>query len=130
MTGPASPAAPTFPVPPLELPLGELLARLGGERELLVTLAEIQKAESPRALQEIEGFLHAGDAQRLERAAHRLVGSLIVFGADEAAEAARSLERLSRERHLADAPRQFARLSFEIQRVLAALDRVLYPTRS
>ena len=131
MTGPANSAALTYPsAPPLELPLEELLARVGGERELLMTLVEIQKSESPRALEDIRGFLHAGDGARLERAAHRLVGSLIVFGADEAADAARSLERLGREGRLAEAQAEFTRLTVEVQRLLAALDRIVDPTRT
>jgi hypothetical protein len=52
-----------------------------------------------------------------------------VFGADEAADAARSVERLGRDGRLPEARVAFPRLAFELQRLLAALDRVLAPTR-
>jgi HPt (histidine-containing phosphotransfer) domain-containing protein len=85
----------------------------------------MQTAETPRALKEIRELLDGGDAASVEHAAHRLVGSLIVFGADDAVIAARSLEQCSREGRLAEARTELPRLEYELQRFLAALDRVL-----
>ena len=120
-----SSAAPTLHTPPLELPLDDLLERLGGEQEMLQTLAQMQLEESPRALEEIRGLLNGSDAQQVERAAHKLVGSLLVFGADEAVAAARSVEHSGRDGKLADARGQFPQLEREVHRVIAALDRVV-----
>lgn len=125
MTGAESSAAHSVVRPPLELPLDELLERVGGDRELLATLAEMQKAETPRAMEEIRAFADNGDAEGLERSAHRLVGSLVIFAATEAVEAARALEHLARSRNLANADRQVAALEIEVQRVQAALDRII-----
>jgi HPt (histidine-containing phosphotransfer) domain-containing protein len=130
MTGSDSPAAHALQTPPLELPLHELLERLGGEHELLVTLAQMQVAEAPRSLQEIRTYLESGDASAVERAAHRLVGSLIVFGADEAVAAARAVEHFGREGNVAEARERFPRLEFEVQRVTAALDRVAHTSQT
>ena len=130
MTGADHSAAHFAHVPPLELPLQNLLERVDGDRELLATLAEMQKAETPGALQEIRRCVESGDAEGLERAAHRLVGALVVFDAAEAVEAARTLEHLARSRTLADAPRRFAALEIEGQRLLTALDRIIETLRS
>ena len=108
MTGAETSAAHSKDPRPLDLPLDDLLERVGGDRELLTTLAELQKAEAPGALQEIRQFVERADAEGLERATHRLVGSLVVFSATEAVEAARTLEHLARSRTLVDADRQFA----------------------
>ena len=130
MTGAESSAAYSVVIPPLDLPLDDLLERVGGDRELLATLAEMQKGETPRAMQEIRAFADSGDAEGLERAAHRLVGSLVVFSATEAVEAARALEHLARDRNLAGADRHVAALAIEVQRFQAALDRILDTPRS
>jgi len=125
MTSSKGLAVPQAPSQAVELPLDELLERVGGDRRLLATLVEIQKLESPRALREIRQVLLGGDAVRLERAAHRLAGSLVVFGAAEATDAARLLERLGREGRIGDARQHLPTLELEVQRVLAALERLL-----
>jgi HPt (histidine-containing phosphotransfer) domain-containing protein len=107
-----------------------LLERVGGDRELLATLAELQQAEAPGVLQEMRHLLESADAEGLEKAAHRFVGSLVVFSATEAVEATRVLEQLARQQALGGAGRQFAVLEHEVQRLVAALDRILETLRS
>jgi HPt (histidine-containing phosphotransfer) domain-containing protein len=110
---------------PVNLPFDELLERVGGDRELLATLVELQRADAPGALQEMRQFIETADAEGLERAAHRFVGSLVVFSATAAVEAARALEHLARSRSWLGADRQFAALEIEVQRLITALDRIL-----
>jgi HPt (histidine-containing phosphotransfer) domain-containing protein len=130
MTGADASAAHSAIRGPVNLSFDELLERVGGDRELLATLAELQMAEAPGALQEIRRFADSGDAEGLERAAHRLVGSLVVFSATEAVEAARALEVLARTRTWAGADRRLADLETEVQRLMRALDAMLETLRS
>jgi HPt (histidine-containing phosphotransfer) domain-containing protein len=123
-------AAHTLHESPLELPLDELLERLGGEQEMLLTLAQMLVDEAPRALTEMREWLDRGDGGQLERTAHRLVGTLLAFGAEDAVAVARSVELLGRDRKLADARGLFPQLQREVQRVVAALDRVIRTSRT
>lgn len=121
MAARVSQAHPASDLPPLELAVDDILARVGGQRELLATLAGLQSNESRRAVREIAAFLSEGDTAHVERVAHRLVGSLLIFGADAAVAAARQLEREARDGQLAGAREWLARLSLELERLDAAL---------
>jgi len=112
---------------PLALPMGEVLDRLGGDRDLLALLVDIHRREAPAALNEIRMRAEANDAVSVEKAAHRLVGSLLVFGAADAAEAARAIEHLALEGRLGDVRQRLSTLDLELGRVSAALDRVPLP---
>jgi HPt (histidine-containing phosphotransfer) domain-containing protein len=63
---------------------------------LLTELVEIFRAESPRMMQDIRLAYRAGDAARLERAAHALRGSVGSLGARSVATSASVLESLAR----------------------------------
>ena len=74
-----------------------LLDRVGGDEELLREITSIFLAEYPELLRSIQNGLAAGDAQRVERAAHSLKGSVANFGADSATQAAYRLETIGRK---------------------------------
>ena len=117
-------AAPAADVPPLELPLDETLERLGGDRDLFATLADLHRSESLAALDTMRGLLDRGDVAGLGQVAHRLAGSLLVFGAVTAVTAARQVEHLASAGQ-ANLRQHLATLELELHRVNAALDRAL-----
>jgi len=80
--------------PPLDLPAA--LDRAGGDRRLLGALAESFCGEFPRTDERLRTALDAGDAAGAELAAHTLVGGLLIFSADRAADAARAVEEAAR----------------------------------
>ncbi len=101
-----------------------VLARVGGDRDLLAELVGMFRQESPAALKDLREAIAHGDAPRLERAAHKLRGSLVAFGAGPAAQAALALETLGRqgtvnaaETPLRDLEREIGRLTRELERL-------------
>jgi HPt (histidine-containing phosphotransfer) domain-containing protein len=110
---------------PLDLPLDQVLERLDGDRGLLATLADLQRQESCVAIAEIRRLVEVDDASGLRQIAHRLAGSLMVFGASDAVRIARTIEHLATAGQTAAARLHLAALTMELQRVNAALDRAL-----
>ncbi len=86
----------------LDLPTA--LARVGGDLELLKEIGELFLDEYPRALDDIRAAMAASDAQRLERAAHGLKGSVANFGARAAVDAAFQLEQFGKAGKLDQVP--------------------------
>lgn len=101
--------------------LEELLERVGGDRDLLAELVQIYEEEAGMMLAEIRRSSSVSDAAGLERAAHRLRGSVGSLGARAAAEAALALETMGRERRMTDVPDQIAHLDRELDRLAKAL---------
>jgi HPt (histidine-containing phosphotransfer) domain-containing protein len=95
----------------------DTLARVAGDRELLTELIEIIRAESPRVLSEIDRCVTSGDADGLERATHRLRGSVGVFGAQSVTRAALELELMAHTRHLTGAALKLAELRQALDRL-------------
>jgi chemotaxis protein histidine kinase CheA len=58
----------------------EILERLDGDCQLLADLCDLSQAELPRMIQTLADEVKLGDANAVHRAAHRLKGSLSVFG--------------------------------------------------
>ncbi len=94
------------------------LARVGGDAELLREIAMLFVEDYPKVLDELRDAIARGDAERVERTAHGLKGSVSTFGARPAMEAARTLEALGRAR-------QFE----EIRQVLTTLELALAALR-
>jgi HPt (histidine-containing phosphotransfer) domain-containing protein len=96
-----------------------VLARVGGDLELLREIAALFLDEYPRALDDMRNALASGDCKALENAAHGLKGSVANFGARAAEDAAFQLEQLGRARTLEQAPRFLASLeqALELLRV-------------
>src|SRR5229473_1719747 len=79
----------------------DALARVGGDAQLLAEIAALFLQDLPRALGELRKAVSARDAAAIERHAHALKGSVSNFGAQEAREAAQSLETQARTNSLA-----------------------------
>ncbi|WP_437732750.1 response regulator [Sorangium sp. So ce1335] len=97
------------------------LERTGGDADLLRELAEVFLEECPRWMAEIDEAVTAGDARKLQRAAHSLKGGVDSFGARAAFEAAFALEKMARANELGSlAEAQFA-LRAQIERLIPEL---------
>ena len=98
-----------------------MLARVGGDRELLRELLAIFRQESPRLLGLIRQSLRGGDAKGVEHAAHTLRGSVGSFGATTASQLALALEIAGRDGALTDMRDQMPALAREVSRIEAGL---------
>jgi HPt (histidine-containing phosphotransfer) domain-containing protein len=76
--------------------VGELLARVENDRELMRDLFSIFKEEFPERYQALREAVDSLDARRVTTEAHTLKGMLANLAAAEAAGAAAELERLAR----------------------------------
>jgi PAS domain S-box-containing protein len=98
LTGSAAIASPELIViTPLTEPafnMRDLLARVEGDRSLMVELARVFRGEIPAALAEIRHCVATGDSAGLERAAHGFKGACGNFGAGGAVRAAHALEHM------------------------------------
>jgi two-component system sensor histidine kinase/response regulator len=99
----------------------EIQERVGGDTKLLHELIELFFADFPRMWQNIRDALFQGDAAKLCRAAHTLKGSIGVFGAQSAREAAERVEQLARTGNLAQAAGAVAHLEAELERLKPTL---------
>ena len=76
--------------------LNAALDAVEGDRELLRRMVDVFVVQAPELLEEIRDAGARGDASTLERAAHKLRGSLCNFAAAESHDAALRLEELGR----------------------------------
>jgi signal transduction histidine kinase/CheY-like chemotaxis protein/HPt (histidine-containing phosphotransfer) domain-containing protein len=89
------------------------LARVEGDRELLLTMINLYLAQAEELLPEIRRAGERGDCKALERLAHKLKGSLGNFSARPAAEAALRLEIMGRTGQLVQSEEALAELEHE-----------------
>ena len=74
----------------------QVLARVGGDRQLLAEISRLFVDDAPRHLERIRRALDARDGEALRRAAHGLKGAAANFDADGVVNAARALEEIGR----------------------------------
>jgi len=99
----------------------ELLARVDGDRVLLVELVRLFVQEKPLLLGSMEAALRDGDAQELARAAHKAKGAFGNLSAPLAQQCAVELELLARHGEMALATDVFLRLTQQVERLEAEL---------
>jgi len=97
------------------------LARVGGDVEVLKEVAAVFLEELPESLRSLREAVTAGDARAIERAAHKLKGSVGNFAAHPAFEAALKLEILGRNGSLSEAEPAYVELEKEIKRLKSAI---------
>ncbi len=117
--------APSAAAPP-PLDREALLRRLDGDQGLMRELAQALLEDCPRQLAAVRSAVEAGDAARLRGAAHKLKGSLTMFGAPAAVPAAR-LEALGQGGDLTGAAGLLAELEAEAGRLTGALAGLAEP---
>jgi PAS domain S-box-containing protein len=122
---PAASPAPDHPKVSARLfDLKGLLERLDQDRDLLAELAELFLSEAPALLEAVRAAVARGDAQAVDRAAHKLKGSVGNFGASETQEAALALELMGRAGDLGGAPAALDRLDRALQGFCRMLDKI------
>jgi signal transduction histidine kinase/CheY-like chemotaxis protein len=102
----------------------EFLNQLEGDEELLLEIIDIFFADSPLLLQQVLDAAARQDAVGLARAAHKLKGTVSVFGSRSATEAALVLETMGRVHDWGHADEALARLKQEVQALEKALGRL------
>lgn len=105
-----------------------LLAGMENDVEFLKTVIGIFLADCPGMLAEIRSGVAAGDPRQIMSAAHALRGSVSLFGAQEAVEAARILESMGREKKLEGVAEAVGVLEREIALVSCALEEIAKDT--
>jgi CheY-like chemotaxis protein len=98
------------------------LARVGEDEDLLRETTGLLLAELPGLLGNVHAALSKKDAAGLERAAHKLKGSLGIFEARGGVAAARRLEEIGRGGDLGDAATVLQALDEEVGRLIPALN--------
>ncbi len=101
--------------------LQEALDRVDGDRDLLGEIANIFLVDVAEMVQAVHAAVGANDATALNRAAHRLKGSVVTFAAGPAADAALVLELKGRDAQMDGAADAARRLEKEVDRLIVAL---------
>jgi signal transduction histidine kinase/CheY-like chemotaxis protein/HPt (histidine-containing phosphotransfer) domain-containing protein len=102
----------------------EVLARVEGDRELLRKMVQLFAGQAGKLLAEIQAAITHGNGPALERAAHKLKGSLGNFAAHRALEIAGGLELMGRKAVLAGAESACKELEEELAGLGPALARL------
>ena len=97
------------------------LYRTEGDMGLLRKMVQLFTTQSAKLLGEIGGAIGREDGQALERAAHKLKGSIGNFGAHKASETAQRLETMGHRNELIGAGTASAELKREIASLQSAL---------
>jgi two-component system sensor histidine kinase/response regulator len=102
----------------------EVLARVGGDRELLAEISRLFVDDAPRHLSKIREALDGRDGEALRRAAHGLKGAAANFDADGVVSAARTLEEMGRTGEFDTADAVWKTLTAESDRLISMLRTV------
>ena len=92
----------------------EVLARLGGDEELLGEIVQVYFEDYPGLLSQMQEAINESNSERLMRAAHDLKGLLSNFSSASATSAVQALEHAGRHDELAAAPQQLRTLQHEL----------------
>ena len=101
-----------------------LLESMENDTEFLKTLIGIFLADCPEKLAAIRAGVVAHDPFEVMKASHSLKGSVSVFGAKSAVDAARNLESMGREGKQEGFSEAFALLEQEMALVKLALEEI------
>jgi two-component system sensor histidine kinase/response regulator len=101
--------------------LGDLLARVGGDPQLLREVIGLFLEDCPRLVAAIREGLAAGDTEAVHRAAHALKGSAGNFDATDVTALAQRLEARALEGSLETAKETFVALETAVSQLLARL---------
>jgi CheY-like chemotaxis protein/HPt (histidine-containing phosphotransfer) domain-containing protein len=112
------------PPAPMEFDKDEALKRVGGSDNILRELVELFRVECPKQMDEILQQRAAGDLSRLARAAHTLKGSVSIFAAQAAYDAALRIEKMGRAGNASEFDQAWADLQHETDQLLSAFERV------
>ena len=103
----------------------QVLARVGGDRQLLAEISRLFVDDAPRHLSRIGQAIGGRDADALRRAAHALTGAAANFEAETVVAAARALEDIGRDGAFDKADPAWRLLRQETDRLIDTLQRVM-----
>lgn len=103
----------------------EALSRMDGDGELLRELAVVFLENYQAQLTGIQNAIARNDSKALESTAHDIKGSVGVFCAKPALEAALKLEIMGREHYLAGAQKGYTTLKNEVERLRLNLEAMI-----
>lgn len=95
--------------------------RIGHDRELLGELVSVFASEGPLMLAQIEKAVEHCEPELLQKASHKLKGSLLQFSASRAAQVAQQLEMMGKNGSIEGATAVLNTLRGELQSVLISL---------
>jgi HPt (histidine-containing phosphotransfer) domain-containing protein len=111
-----------YEMPDIEvLNTAELLSRVEGDEELLAELIDVFLADSGEMLLCVSDALTRQDAAGVERAAHKVKGSVSIFCSRTATQTAQVLEAMGRDQDLSRAPEIFAQLERQVEMLKQAM---------
>jgi signal transduction histidine kinase/DNA-binding response OmpR family regulator len=110
--------------PPVPEVSDQVLARVGGDRQLLAEISRLFVDDAPRHLQRIREALEQRDGESLRRAAHGLKGAAANFEADGVVSAARTLEEIGRTAAFDGHEDAWRVLTLETERLVMTLARM------
>jgi signal transduction histidine kinase/DNA-binding NarL/FixJ family response regulator len=108
-------------LPPAQASFKDLLARVGGDPQLLGRMIRTFLIDTPKRMAAIATALRRKDAQALASLAHALKGSVSLFGAEPARKLAQDLQDFGREGDLSAAAAAHDSLKEEIANLLENL---------
>jgi two-component system, sensor histidine kinase and response regulator len=101
-----------------------LLERLDNDTQFLGEVVGMFLADCPAMLAAIQAAVSAGDSKQIMNASHALKGTVSIFGAKKAVEAAQSLESMGRRGTLDNTSEALSVLEREISLVTCALQEI------
>jgi len=108
----------------------EAMRQVGDDAELLREVMELFVLDTPKREADVRLALERRDAQLLERAAHTIKGSCVIFGARATRDAAHRLEMMGRAGSFKGAEESMALLSKETARLTLDLKTYLGAPRA
>jgi CheY-like chemotaxis protein len=102
----------------------QVLARVGGDRELLAEISRLFVDDAPQHLQRIRAAIDARDSEALRRAAHSLKGAAANFDAEGVVNVARTFEQMGRDASFEEHETLWTALNAETERLLSVLRAV------
>ena len=104
----------------------QVLARMGGDHELLAEISRLFVDDAPQHLERIRTAINARDGDALRRAAHGLKGAAANFDAEGVVNAARALEEMGREGKFDDSEIAWKTVNTETERLISVLRAVAH----
>ena len=99
------------------------LARVGGDADIMVSLIDIFFTEIGPMMDTLGTAIKNGDHVQLERSAHRIKGSVSIFGAVAATETSLKLETIGRSGNIENASETFLTLEQQVKLLRPALEK-------
>ena len=116
-----APASCPKPCAPAQVAFSSVLARIGGDAQLLRRMIRTFLRDTPKRVNAIAAALRRNNAEELASLAHALKGSVSLFGAEPARKLAQDLQELGRAGDLSAAPTLLNSLQEEIANLLGNL---------